>query len=276
MKPKPILFNTPMVQAILAGIKTQTRRVVKTGSYTPAEIGRNKFYTLRGELNGKPGAWAGFYCDRDVFDGRDGKQHIDAVYAKLPYQPGDVLYVRETWNVNNLREEGAKVEAGFIYKAADAPDYDFRWVETTLDTFAKYEADMSVYFDKWRPSIHMPKEAARIFLRVTDVRVERLQDSFNAPITPILAVQAEGIDIGDTCRECLETYICPCCVEALDDDGTTLGECGMLDENRGEFSDLWDGTIKKRDLPRLGWACNPWVGVYSFERITKEEAVNAV
>lgn len=215
---KPVLFNTPMTRAILDGRKTQTRRVVKTGSYTPLEIGRSKFYTFCDELNGKPGAWAGFYCDRDVFDGDDGKQHINAVYAKLPYQPGDILWVRETW-------------AAYSRNYGEAP----RLV---------YKADMNPPdCVKWRPSIHMPKEAARLFLRVTDVGVEPLQNIMPPGIC------AEGV---------------PYCPNDYDFD--------MYDK----FQDLWDSTIKKADLDRYGWNANPWVWVISFERITREEAEAAL
>lgn len=205
---KPILFNTPMVEAILAGQKTQTRRVCKPGTVVAIEHGQ--------PIGGQP-----FY-------------------------KGDILYVRETWGLYK-NQPGV-----YCYKAGN-----------TAALANALEKDPS---HKWRPSIHMPKEAARIFLRVTDVRVERLQESFNAPTTPILAVRAEGVDIGDTCRDCISAYGSPCCVEALDDDGSTLGECGMLDENRGEFSDLWDSTVKKSDLDRYGWAANPWVWVIEFQR----------
>ncbi len=173
----------------------------------------------------------------------------EIVVLMEPYRPGDVLYVRETW---------AEWTGGYVYKAdGSASPYPLAFV------------------DRWRPSIHMPKEAARLFLRVTDVRVERLQESFNAPTTPILSVEAEGIDIGDTCRECVDSYRWPCCVDALDDDGSTLGECGMLDTNRGEFSDLWDSTIKPADRERYGWATNPWVWVISFERCEKPKEKDA-
>lgn len=162
-----------------------------------------------------------------------------------PYRPGDILYVRETW---------AEWTGGYVYKADGAS--------------SPYPLS---FIDRWHPSIHMPKAAARLFLRVENVKVERLQESFNAPTTPILEVQAEGIDIGDTCRECLEAYTWPCCVEALDDDGSTIGECGMLDENRGEFSNLWDSTIKPAVIDRYGWAANPWVWVTTFEPCEKPE-----
>ena len=209
---KPILFNTDMVRAILDGRKTQTRRIVKTGSYTPLEIGRSKFYTFRDELNGKPGAWAGFYCNRDVFVGRDGKLHIDAVYAKAPYQPGDTLYVRETW----------------------APGATFA---TEGKTFYRADDDYGDNILHWHPSIHMPKEAARIFLRVTDVRVERLRDiDENGAI-------AEGLYKG--WRLC--------------------GMGSLALSARQAFMWLWE-TITRKAPAADSWACNPWVWVISFER----------
>ena len=210
---KPILFCSEMVRAILEGRKTQTRRIVKAGSYTPSEMMRSKFYTFRDELNGKPGAWAGFYCNRDVFIGRDGKHHVGAVYAKLPYQPGDILYVRETWcKVPGLPP--------YVYKASC------------------YDGGTR----KWRPSIHMPREAARIVLRVTDVRVGRLQDiDENGAI-------AEGFYKG--WRLC--------------------GMGSLALSARQAFMWHW-GSITRKSPAAYSWACNPWVWVFEFERCEKPE-----
>lgn len=204
---KPILFNTEMVRAILDGRKRQTRRVVKTGSYTPLEIGRSKFYTFRDELNGKPGAWAGFYCNRDMFIGKDGEQHIDAVYAKLSYLPGDILWVRETWNT---------LCGQYIYRADQKPGMKNP--------------------GEWRPSIHMPKEAARIFLRVTGVRVERLQEM------SYFDFLKEGLPYNQF-EEKLEK----------------------------QFKALWDSTIKPGNLHTCSWDVNPWVWVIEFERREEPE-----
>ena len=228
MKVLPILFNTEMVQAILEGRKTQTRRVIKDPYYIEdEEVCRGMGFA--------------FHKGTDVTHGMP--------YPDELYRPGDILYVRETW---------AEWTGGYVYKADGAS--------------SPYPLS---FIDRWHPSIHMPKAAARLFLRVENVKVERLQESFNAPTTPILEVQAEGIDIGDTCRECLEAYTWPCCGEALDDDGSTIGECGMLDENRGEFSNLWDSTIKPAVIDRYGWAANPWVWVITFEPCEKPEEVKA-
>lgn len=94
---------------------------------------------------------------------------------------------------------------------------------------------------KWHPSIHMPKEAARIFLRVTNVRVERLQE----------------ITSGQICKEGVE----------VEDPYVLNGE-----EKRYAFSNLWDSTIKESDLDRYGWNANPWVWVIEFERCDKPES----
>ena len=131
---KPILFNTEMVRAILAGQKKVTRRVMKDA---PCFLARDN---------------SGKLCVEDDF----GNEYPAEDHCQ--YKVGDTLYVRETWN--GLRVGNAKL--GFItqywYKADEKdenPD------------------------DRWRPSIHMPKEAARLFLKVTAVRVERLQDCGN-------------------------------------------------------------------------------------------------
>lgn len=234
MKVLPILFNTEMVQAILDGRKIVTRRVIKP---------QYPEYQDR-----EPGCFSEIVPYGSSSFIATHKEHPNMkTVLQAPYRPGDILYVRETW---------AEWTSGYVYKADGAS--------------SPYPLS---FIDRWHPSIHMPKAAARLFLRVENVKAERLQEGFNAPTTPILEVQAEGIDIGNTCRECLEAYTWPCCVEALDDEGSTIGECGMLDENRGEFSNLWDSTIKPAVIDRYGWAANPWVWVIAFEPCEKPEEV---
>lgn len=138
---KPILFNTEMVKAILDGRKTTTRRLIK--GVTDMEF---EGVVADNECFGKVvrfGISAAKYCNRSA-----------------PYNIGDILYVRETW------ADVPETSPGNIHYKASANDADLKWFE---------EEGW-----KWRPSIHMPKEYARIFLRVTDVRVERLQDCGNA------------------------------------------------------------------------------------------------
>jgi len=228
---KPILFNTEMVKAILNDKKTITRRVVKdSGGNTPQSCKRDKFYKQVDKLNNDMRPYVGFYKDSDVFYIGEEK-HIDAIYFKQPYQVGDILYVREAWWKNNGR---------YYYLA----DYD-------LPELVKKQLSKDC---KCRPSIHMPKEAARIFLRVTNVRVERLQDIgsldvFKEGVKPQVP-QYDG-RFEDFKIEFSEAYnnVQKACKDA--------------------FHKLWDSTIKKSELDRYGWNCNPWVFVYEFVRCEK-------
>lgn len=152
---KPILFNTEMVQAILDGRKGCTRRVVK-----PQPKAR-LCYTYAGSHKGCIGKWT--YPNRGAheFWGEEYKLPENIKDEELskrwnpPYHTDDILYVRETWS------EGYE-DGTYIYRADDKL--------ADLPTFK--ESSKLIY----RPSIHMPKGAARIWLRATDVRVERLQD----------------------------------------------------------------------------------------------------
>lgn len=204
LKAKPILFNTEMVTAIQNGWKTVTRRVIKPYERIPkdAVFGYTAF-TPEGHISTRGG-----------FTGKKGEERYGENFIKMPYLPGDILYVRETWGTYSVCE-GIMPK---IYYKADG---------NTPDKI------------KWKPSIHMPKEAARIFLRVTDVRVERLQD-----------ITAEQID-AEGCKEYAYS--------------TKTGE--LLPSKPTWFSILWDSTIKKSDLDKYRWAVNPWVWVISFERV---------
>lgn len=200
---KPILFNTEMVRAILEGRKTVTRRVVK-----PQPLD-------------KP------MCFHDPEEGLNIVCHVagmDVLYNFFPpYQPGDILWVRETWNGDWCDH--------YIYKA-----------DGGSAKAAGYAAE-----PKWRPSIHMPREAARLFLRVTDVRVERLQD-----------IDDDGAKDGGANYQ----------------DGKNVGwEEKMRRTAIDRFAEIWDNTIKPADLHLYGWEANPWVWVIEFERISKDEAL---
>lgn len=235
---KPILFNTEMVRAILDNRKTVTRRVVKLKySNTHLEMFTNKYGTL---LIEKQNEEPGVTTIRNP-DGTTTHTLLACVEKTPPYSPGDILYVRETFFEHKGR---------FYYKA-----------DGKHETLAK----LGITF-KWHPSIHMPREAARIFLRVTDVRVERLRESFFQCGPTIIHLQKEGVDIGEQCRECIEAYGSPCCIDSE-------SECGMLDEVRSSFSDLWDSTIRPGIRALYGWGGNPWVLVTGFERCQKPEAV---
>ena len=177
-----------------------------------AILGGRKTVTRR-VVKFKPGQnpqWTGYIPDGPVLY---GSNNIPA--SKSPYHPGDILYVRETW---------ARSMAGtYLYKATDTP----------------------IILDRWHPSIHMPKEAARLFLRVTDVLVERLQDIASGQI------DAEG------CKEWAYS--------------AKTGE--LLPSGPSFFRIQWDTTIKPANLPIYGWDANPWVWVVEFERVSKEAAL---
>lgn len=193
MNTKPILFSTEMVQAILEGRKTQTRRTkgLKVVNNNPDSHLFNSFSIDKENATFKKleGMWQG---------------------VDVPYKTGDVLWVRESF----FHSFYNKNDQCFIYKADLKED--------------------SVKFLKWKPSIHMPKEACRLFLKVTNVRAERLQD-----ITEMEAV-FEG---------CMQYEKDPDWMTAL------YG-----------FELLW-----KKINGESSWKSNPWVWVIDFERIEKPE-----
>lgn len=213
MSMKQILFNTEMVRAILDGRKSCARRIVKPQQLVgllpdKCKNGVPEEFLKEKKLMFKP------YCNMTDIE------LINTAY-KAPYQRGDILYVRETW---------CKGLERYIYRA----DYS--------DT-EKFYRDGKEIEMKWHPSLHMPKDAARIFLRVTNVRVERLQD----------------ITVEDALAEGMDKYI-------------RLN--GELDENSiiTSFIGIWNSTIKKSDLDCYGWNANPWVWVIEFERCDKPES----
>lgn len=210
---RPILFNTEMVQAILDRRKSCTRRLVKTRRKDACG-----FYVTRNS----DGSFAGIY----EYD--ENESMFDAPLMP-PYHPGDILYVRETWCKYDDDHiiEGRK----YAYKADASPISE--------------EARKKFGY-RWRPSIHMPKEAARIWLRVVGVQLERLQD-----ITENGA-KAEG---------------------AIDNRGfihSPENEYNRIHTAREHFAEIWNSTIKKSDIDHYGWEANPWVWVIEFERCDKE------
>lgn len=210
---KPILFNAEMVRAILDGRKTCTRRVAKN---VPDHTHRIEPVYENGRFQ--------FDC---FYSSYVAALDADADFCMPcfpPYQRGDILYVRETWSHPIVPSDKNR----YVYRADEVAEDGF-----------KNEAHI------WHPSIHMPKEAARIWMKVTDVRVERLQE-----IT------------FDSCQN-----------EGIYDDYKTYSEVYTNNLRRMAypkvFARLWNSTIKKSDLDRYGWNANPWVWVIEFERCEK-------
>lgn len=157
------------------------------------------------------------------------------VFFKPPYQPGDILYVRETWFYESHMEDKTEGEP-------DLPNGRYSHRYTYRADNPDYPVNTGVGACGWHPSIHMPKEAARIWLKVTDVRVERLQE----------------INGQDVLKEGLNSLVHP--------------KAFYFDMNQREmFEKLWNSIIKKSDLDRYGWEANPWVWVIEFERCEKPE-----
>lgn len=233
---KPILFNTKMVRAILDGRKSCTRRIIKPQweECPHCKYVHNEYIYDKLAEN--------VYCARCGY--------LLVPERRAPYQPGDLLYVRETWQYLyelDGNEQAIEDTGKYYYAATDTIPFD------------TYVDENGVKHDHapWRPSIHMPKEAARIWLKVTDVRVERLQ---SITVEGAIREGAEGEKCHHTnagafgCTDCMNT--------------------GWIEPPQVEFMQIWDSTIKKSDLDRYGWDASPWVWVIEFERCEKPQEVN--
>lgn len=218
MKARPILFSTPMVQAILEGKKTQTRRIVK-----PHPKQELDFFGW--ELHPKK---------LRVAFGTGNK--VDS-FHNFPFgQVGDVLWVKETSCFVQLEHahillEGAKDKNQMMYKASVHED----WMK-----FAKEQFNY-----KWTPSIFMPKNACRIWLEITDIRIERLNDISDEN------AKKEGIILSEHSTENIDLW------HRYDD-----GSYTFLPQT--SFRTLWESINGKGS-----WNENPYVWVIEFERIQK-------
>ena len=209
-KYKPILFSTEMVQAILEGRKTQTRRIVK-----PQPTLGNGTWDVR---------------NLDEFFDENGKYccipKINTVEVKsVKIKPGDILWVRETWQTT--------------------------YNESTNNWDSIYKADGGFWIDddgpmKWKPSIFMPRKYARIFLEVTNVRVERLRDisesdAYKEGFGPVITEEypAPGKFVNHLNKHHMFTAI-------------------------DSFASMW---VKLNGTG--AWKANPWVWVYEFKVVEK-------
>ncbi len=203
MTAHPILFTGEMVRAILAGSKTQTRRVIKPQPHIEG--------TVRRFSDGVTDLWG---SDAGGF----GHCRIG--------QPGDLLWVRETWCLVNDTEFGGEQWVDYRATPSDSAEHPAGWQNAPDDEEAL----------KWKPSIHMPRKYSRLTLRVSNVRVERVQD----------------ISESDALEEGIEQI-------------NEAPVPGHFDYRaREKFSGLWDSINEKRGY---SWESNPWVWVIDWDKV---------
>lgn len=230
---KPCLFNTDMTKAILDGKKSETRRIAKVLCGYEERCDGALWKDLSFFIS--PATGLLYYGDnsRQVL--------IDGKPVKAPFKRGDVIYVRETWTTD--------IHGKYYYRA----DFDSDYLDPCETLSGGYPESCAFHPGcdgcerepqriHWHPSIHMPKEAARIFLRVTDVRVERLQE-----------ITDEGAK-----------------AEGANHNAGVYDKMFMSAIQR--FKKIWDRTVKPADQSKYGWDANPYVWVICFERISDAEA----
>jgi hypothetical protein len=218
MTGRPILFSGPMVRAILSGAKTQTRRVVKWPTWA-GDLDRAAY-----AINRSPERALAYMVD-------GAPRHV----FRCPYgAPGDTLWVREAHALlDGLAPDGCVV----AFRAT---------CEGSAFDFAGGDGIHRIEVGCWSPSIHMPRWASRISLRVTDVRVERVQDISEED------ARAEGVKASDAAI-----------VFQNDADGRPRLNWELPGTARGAFACLWDSLAK----PGSMWNDNPWTWAISFERV---------
>lgn len=247
MKEIPILFSIPMVQAILAGRKTMTRRTKGLDKINKS----NKSFYFQSLVHHATGRFT------FVEQGNYNPTENDVIHVKPPYNCGNLLYVRETVRIGAWREDG---RIAYDYKAspelvntpwvkfeddADGKKFEDIHIRISNELFAKgIHPDTDGYYHwepgksplKWSSSIHMPKSAARIWLKVIELRIERLHQ-----IT-LQDIESEGIQYKS------HEYTSP----------------------NHAFESLWSKINGQES-----WDSNPWVWVISFEVLSTTGKPNA-
>lgn len=227
VKERPILFSGPMVRAILDGRKTQTRRTIKNSKRH----------------------WSG--TENDGFGGFK--------LNECPYgQPGDRLWVRETWC---LKHDGD----GFVYNKDGNRDSSCVWyradgtevVSVDGDGFSQWNQDGTAK-SPWSPSIHMPRWASRITLEITDIRVERLNDISRDD------AKAEGIERVGFSEHAIDTpggeeMVDLRCWRNYTNPRTPFGSMSQIHS----FASLWESINGEGS-----WDENPYVWVVEFKKVT--------
>lgn len=211
---RPILFSTAMVKAIQAGRKSVTRRIFKVGK----------------EIVNHPKETVSFdYEIQEAVYNSIGSQS----WYKCPYGTvGDIIWVRETFAEANCLSKGGSKFSHYVYKADNDPLHN--------------------HF-KWKPSLFMPKDACRLFLEITEIRVERLQEiSENDAVL-------EGVRTDSDIR-----YSCYLCDGIGHIGAKYMCEDGFFDNAFESFRSLWISIIGQES-----WDDNPFVWVISFKRVER-------
>lgn len=239
----PILFSTPMVQAILAGWKTHTRRIIKMDDLLENPD--------RFESAGDSREWdvprpAIKYDDRIWFAWHPKNSNARTWITRCKYKPGDLLWVRETFVSGCLMEEGS-----FIYNenGEHIPKVWYK-ADRDLNNWWNGDSDFPVDNIPWKPSIHMPKNAARIWLEVKNVRAGRLQDISEED------AKAEGVErwIEERMKSKPTHYKVYCDLENPNDPAMYSSSA------KYSFETLWH-LINGLE----SWEANPWVWVIEFK-----------
>jgi hypothetical protein len=269
MKERPIIMSGESVRAILDGRKSMTRRVVKVQppsifKHVCGNDSKNRMLNSKGErvflFLDQPDMG---YPFSEVF----GTQRFPDDAFKCPYgQVGDRLWVRESWGVVSHAFDENERLCDWIPDRPALPIHDMKFGKGYYNGHIIYEADGDFEWNAgddasietkscWKSSMHIPREASRITLEITDIRVERLQDISNED------AMAEGVEFASGWEEeCGEVY---CTGEGWMDYKSLDFGCGTPKES---YITLWNTLNAKRDYP---WESNPWVWVVSFKVVEK-------
>lgn len=228
---RPILFHAGMTEAVLEDYKTATRRLIRP-RYQKNESG---FEVARNKGTGQRWVYA---VDEEGFMGRE---------IVPPYLPDDILYIRETWAFIpciGCNGDYARPGVGMACYDTQAVEYD-DGASISDGCFVYRAGCRNPERITWRPSIYMPKAAARIWLKVKDVRVERLQEM---TLDDFLK---EGVRIPpEAFNDPMNAYL----------------------QARNQFIGIWDSTLSQGQQDLYSWEANPWTWVIEFERCRKPES----
>lgn len=263
MKEWPFLFHSQMVRAILDGRKTQTRRVVKPSNSTVNGYNVSSDNSL----------WAGLVWDERIFQDRFPRSrsgqylHVpwvnpndgddDRVFrVRCRYEIGDLIWVKEAYAI---REE--------------------IWVEDHYepDGRAIYKADRGTVSDKWKPPIFMPRSLSRITLKITDIRVQRIQDiseedaiaeGFEAEKLPTWWQGYRAVDMGALGTELMYQQMTGDSPPSwMIEPHRMLDRPDLARTARDEFRTFWNYLAHKGTR----WDDNPWTWCFSFKRVERDE-----